>query len=125
MTAREIQAAEKILNMRYYGDNARTLNNLKRPRLKEDEIFEEELSCREMINSIMIYGGSCEKSTYQYKEYLLPYTNKSTWHKGLITIARLDELIKEQAADIAKAEIGFAGYDDEGGAYNYCRFADE
>ena len=125
MTAKQIQAAKDLLHMRYYGDNPRTPDNLKRQWLKEDEVFEEELSCREMINSIMIYGGSCGKDTYEYNKYLKPYTEKGTWHDGLITVARLDELIREQKEDIAKAEIGFAGYDSEGVSYNYCRFADE
>lgn len=125
MTAKEIQAAKDLLYMRYYGDGCRVPQNLRRPWSKEDEAFEEELSCREMIDSILIYGGSCEKDSYQYDKYLKPYTEKGTWHDGLITLARLDELIKEQKADIEKAEIGFAGYDSEGVSYNYCRFADE
>ena len=122
MTAKEIQAIKDTLHKKYYGDEC------VKPGVKwekQDEITEEEMSCREMINSIMIYGGSCEKNTYQYEKYLLPYTKKGTWHDGLITLARLDELIKEQKADIEKAEIGFAGCDSEGVSYNYCRFADE
>lgn len=122
MTAKEIQAAKDLLHMRYYGDGC-VKPGVKW--LKEDEVLDEELSCREMINSILIYGGSCDAGSYQYDKYLKPYTEKETWHNGLITLTRLDELIKEQKADIAKAEIGFAGYDSEGVSYNYCRWADE
>ena len=125
MTAKQIEAARDLLHMRYYGDESRLTQNLKQPWTKEDEVFEEELSCREMINSILIYGGNCDEDGYQYKQYLLPYTKKGTWHDGLISKERLAELISEQKADIAKAEIGFAGYDSEGVSYNYCKFADE
>ena len=125
MTAKQIEVAKNALHTKYYGDECRVPQNLKQPWTKEDEALEEELSCREMINSIMIYGGDCAKDSYQYEKYLLPYTKKGTWHDGLITEQRLDELIQEQAKDIAEAQIGFAGYDSEGVSYNYCRFADE
>jgi len=125
MTRKEIKAARELLNLRYYGGKCHVPSNLIRPWLKEDEVFKEELSCREMINSILIYGGSCAEDAYQYKRYLKPYTEKGTYHDGLITKERLAELIEEQKADIAKAQIGFAGYDSEGCSYNYCKFADE
>ena len=125
MTGKEIQAAKDLLHMRYYGDNARTPDNLIRPRLKEDEVFEEELSCREMINSILIYNGSCSKESYSYHRYLLPYTRKENYHKGLISVKRLQELIKEQQDSFSRATVGFAGYDSEGVSYNYCKWEDD
>lgn len=125
MTEKQIQAAKDLLYMRYYGDNARTPDNLIRPRLKEDKVFEEELSCREMINSILIYGGNCNEDSYDYQRYLLPYTRKEDWHKGLISVKRLQELIDEQKDSFSRATVGFAGYDSEGVSYNYCKWEDD
>lgn len=114
MTSKQIAAAKKAL--------------YKKPKQewsKADKILYEELTCREMINSILIYGGTCEKDTYQYQRYIKPYIVGNTWHKTLLSEERVDELIAEQKAEIAKAEIGFAGYDDEGCSYRYCKFADD
>ena len=85
----------------------------------------EELDCREMINSILIYGGTCAKDSYEYKRYLKPFITDKKWHRIQLTEQRVDELITEQKADFAKAKVGFAGCDSEGGGYNYCRWADE
>ncbi len=126
MTAKEIQAAKDLLYMRYYGDECRVPQNLKRPWIKEDEVFEEELSCREMINSMLIYGDSIEKDSYGYNKYLKPYTEKGTWHDGLLTEQRVNELIAEQKADFAKAKVRYGVYTDgEGCTYNSCVWADE
>lgn len=125
MTGKQIEKAKEELNAKYYGDLCRVPENLKQQWTKEDKVLEEELDCREMINSILIYGGTCAKDSYQYERYLKPFIKGDLWHKVLLSEERVDELIAEQKADIAKAEIGFAGYDSEGGGYNYCRWADE
>jgi len=124
MTQKQIDAVKEIIYNKYRGHKDYPLGSDKYVS-HEDKVIEEELSCREMINSILIYGGSCEKDTYQYTKYLKPYTEKGTWHKGLISEQRLNEIISEQKTDFAKAEVGFAGYDGEGVSYNYCRWADE
>ena len=125
MTRKEIEATRELLNLRYYGNNPHLPEYQLREWLPEDEVLEEELSCREMINSIMIYGGDCSEDSYQYKKYLISYVEGNPWHKGLITKERLAQLIEEQREDIKKAQIGFAGCDSEGCSYNYCRWADE
>ena len=126
MTAKEIQAAKDLLNMRYYGNECRVPQNLKRPWSKEDEIFEEELSCRDMINSMLVYGDSVEKGSYGYNKYLKTYTEKGTWHDGLLTEKRLAEIIAEQKKDFEKAIVKRDVYtDSEGCSYNSCRWADE
>lgn len=126
MTEKQIEAAKDALHKKYYGNNCRYWENLIQPWTKEDEILEEELSCRSMINSMLVYGDSTEEGSYSYDRYLKPYYEGDTWrNKGLITKARVLELIEEQKADFAKAEVGFAGYDSEGCSYNYCRWADE
>lgn len=125
MTEKQIEAAKDALHKKYYGDGCMFIDNLKQPWTKEDKILEEELSCRNMINSILIYGGTCAKDSYQYKQYLKPYIKGDQWHKVLLSEERVDELIAEQKADFAKAEVGFAGYDSEGCSYNYCKWADE
>ena len=124
MTGKQISAAQEEIYAKYrhYPDYPIGSDEYME---ESDKILEEELSCREMINSILIYGGSCDKESYQHKRYLLPYTQKGTWHDGLISEERLEELITEQKADFAKAEVGFSGYDSEGVSYNYCKWADE
>ena len=102
------------------------IDNLKQPWTKEDEVLEEELSCRGMINSILIYGNSTDEGSYSYDRYLKPYTIKGTWHDGLIPKKRLNKLIAEQKADFAKAVVRTNVYtDSEGCSYNSCRWADE
>lgn len=126
MTAKEIQAAKDALYEKYYGDKSRLPQNLKQPWTKEDEIFEEELSCRDMINSMLVYGDSVEKGSYGYNKYLKTYTEKGTWHDGLLTEKRLAEIIAEQKKDFEKAIVKRDVYtDSEGCSYNSCRWADE
>ena len=122
MTRKQIEAAERKLVEQYHDYETNT--NFREP-THEERLAYEELQCREMINSILIYGGTCAKDSYQYERYLKPFIKGDLWHKVLLSEERVDELIAEQKADIAKAEIGFAGYDSEGGGYNYCRWADE
>jgi hypothetical protein len=77
-----------------------------------------ELFCREMINSILIYGGKPRKENGEYGKYLQDYVNELGKDK-------VDELIDEQEEEFSKAIVGYAGTDNEGLSYNYCRWADE
>ena len=128
MTDKQIQAAKKLLNEKHYGDGPYTKDNEIVPWDEKDNILMEELSCRDMINSILIYSGpeACKSGLYRYERYLKPYTVNAGWHKGLISVERLAELIEEQKADFAKAKTGWCDFtDSEGGSYKYCQWADE
>ena len=127
MTEKQIEAAKDTLHKKYYGNGCMCSDNLKQPWSKEDKILEEELSCRGMINSILIYGSSADEGSYSYDRYLKPYYEGDTWrNKGLITKARVLELIEEQKADFAKAIVRANVYEDsEGCTYNSCVWADE
>jgi hypothetical protein len=128
MTEKQIQAAKDALHKKYYGDGCVYWENLIQPWTKEDEILEEELSCRSMINSILIYGGRTDKESYDYKRYLMRYVTGTVYnnYKGLLTEQRVNELIEEQKADFAKAVVRSNVYTDgEGCSYNSCVWADE
>ena len=66
MTGKQIKNAWHDLNVKYYGDKCRSIENLLQPRSKKDEKLEEELWCREMINSCLIYGRSRD---YFFEKY--------------------------------------------------------
>ena len=86
-----------------------------------------ELSCREMINSIMIYGNI--NSPYNEKEDKLDRYLEERWQeRGMFYVPRkrIIELVKEQQADFAKAVVKSGVYTDyEGCTYNTCVWADE
>lgn len=86
-----------------------------------------ELSCREMINSIMIYGNI--NSPYNEKEDKLDRYLEERWQeRGMFYVPRkrIIELVKEQQADFAKAVVKSGVYTDhEGCTYNSCVWADE
>ena len=86
-----------------------------------------ELSCREMINSIMIYGNIY--SPYDEKEDKLDRYLEERWQKrGIFYVPRkrIIELVKEQQADFAKAVVkSGVCIDYEGCTYNTCVWADE
>ena len=80
----------------------------------------EELSCRGMINSILIYHGAAQvqPSAYYYGQYLKEYEKK-------LGSERVQELCGEQLDDFRKAVVQFAGYDGEGVSYKSIMWADE
>ena len=67
MTRKEIEAAEEKLVKQYHDYETNT--NFREPTL-EERLAYEELQCREMINSILIYGSSANKGSYSYEKYL-------------------------------------------------------
>lgn len=102
------------------------------PRLRdmneEQEREYAELSCREMINSIMIYGNI--NSPYNEKEDKLDRYLEERWQERgsmyYVPRKRIIELVKEQQADFAKAVVKSGVYTDyEGCTYNSCVWADE
>ena len=101
------------------------------PRLRdmneEQERVYAELSCREMINSIMIYGNI--NSPYNEKEDKLDRYLEERWQeRGMFYVPRkrIIELVKEQQADFAKAKVNRGVYTDhEGCTYNSCTWGDE
>ena len=116
MTGKEIKKAWHDLNTKYYGDKCRSRENLLQPRSKKDEKLEEELRCREMINSCLIYGRS---ENYFFEKYGGKYIEK-------LWIRRVTKLVKEQKADIEKSKVRCWVYEDaEGGSYNSIKRRDE
>ena len=101
------------------------------PRLRdmneEQEKIYRELSCREMINSIMIYGNinsPYNEKTGKLDYYLLDYAKDSGFYG--IGKQRVLELVREQQADFAKANVNYGVYTDgEGCTYNSCNWGDE
>ena len=94
---------------------------------KEQENVYAELSCREMINSIMIYGNinsPYNEKTGELDYYLRDYAKDSGFHG--IGKQRVIELVREQQADFAKAKVNCGVYTDgEGCTYNSCTWGDE
>lgn len=125
MTEKQIDAAKAYLSKKYYNGKPHTPDNLVQPWSEEDKLYQEELSFRSMVNSILIYGGSCVEGGNKWDSYLLPYINGNQWHKVLIPKERALQIIKEQEYDVSQSEIGYAGEDSEGVSYNYCKWADE
>ena len=87
-----------------------------------------ELSCREMINSIMIYGNI--NSPYNEKEDKLNMYIEDRWKDKesmfYVPRERIIELVKEQQEDFKKATVGRGCYTDfEGCTYNSCVWGDE
>ncbi len=96
--------------------------NGKPPVLTPEQMkLREELSCREMINSILIYWGfeGLKVDGFCYKEYLKSYVDKL----GPDTVKRLCD---EQAEDFKNAVVyKNVDIDSEGVAYNSIVWADE
>lgn len=87
---------------------------------EEEKKLDNELSCREMINSILIYGylNNTVDEIYENK-YLRGY-------KKDISEERIKELIKEQQEDLKKSKINQDVYtDSEGVTYNSVSWYDD
>lgn len=119
MTGEEIKRQEEALWTKYYGDKCRSIDNLIMPWSKEDEILMEELNCRDMIQSMLIYGSSVEEGSYDFNRYLASYYDKSLRKDALLSKSRVLELIKEEKEEISSAVIHRNVYTDcEGCTYN-------
>ena len=87
----------------------------------EEKQLDRELSCREMINSLLIYHGrnGISMDNYFGKEYLSDYVKEL----GQETV---DRLCTEQLKDFEKAVVyENVGTDNEGVSYNSIKWADE
>lgn len=126
MTEKQIEALEKELNTKHYGNKCYMPENLIMPWTREEEVIMQELQIRSMINSILIYGGDPTEGTWKHDQYLKPYYEGKNWrNKGYVTRERVNELIAEQKDSFSRATVGFAGYDGEGVSYNYCHWEDD
>lgn len=112
MTGREIEAARKQLPPRTQVPWKDWTEEQKRT--------DRELSCREMINSILIYHGkySIQEDVFYDNKYLTDYVSQL----GKETVGRL---CKEQLEDFSKAVVRDAGTDGEGLSYRSITWADE
>jgi hypothetical protein len=101
-----------------------TLPNVYQPRTEEQRKVENELRCREMVNSILIYDflpTDVDESTIAKvanNRYMQSYREK-------IDAQRINEIVAEQIEDYKHCKVGFAGTDCEGLSYNYCLWADD
>lgn len=120
MTGPEIEKRKTELYSKYYGENSRTLDNLKMAWTKEDETEMEELSCRDMINSCLIYGSDPFHTTtkhwcghgYCERSYMSDY-------EDVLGKKRVKVLVGEQRETISKSTIQHNVYEDsEGCTYN-------
>ncbi|MCD7794703.1 MAG: hypothetical protein LUC96_10365 [Alistipes sp.] len=111
MTEKQIEAAIKALP------------RLLEPRTPAQSRQLEELSCREMINSCLIYHSArydfYDPKTKEFGRYAKDYVESL----GEETVVRL---YNEQAEDFSKAIVRHGVYtDSEGCTYNSCTWADE
>ena len=123
MTQKQIEKAKnelrELVNMN--GSNEQT------------EQIRKELSCREMINSILVYDNGDRtlfdrdgRINYYLREYAEEQRNGTCAKWYFIGMKRTKELIEEQKADFAKAKVVVGAFTDcEGGIYNSCKWADE
>lgn len=120
MTGPQIEKLKDEINTKYYGDECLLPENLKMPITKEDETLLEELACREMINSCLVYGSDpfqlIEKWWYMHGYCKRSYMSD---YEDTLGKKRVKELYKEQLADIRKATVKHNVYEDsEGCTYN-------
>ena len=99
-----------------------TLPGIMMPCTPEQRRLGDELDCRDMINSCLIYGQGYDfydTRTGNFGRYAVRYIK----YLGVETVERL---WNEQCADFAKAIVNKSVYtDSEGCTYNSCIWADE
>lgn len=114
MTRKQISAAEQTLPPY-------------RERSAEQVTLAKELRCRNMINSLMIYGNINSPYNEQTKEfnfYLHDYVSGDEF--SFLGTKRVLELVREQQEDFKKAKVKNNVYVDcEGCSYNSCTWADD
>ena len=111
MTRKQIEAAKKALP------------GFWEPKTAMQHRQEKELSCREMINSCLVYGsanyGFYNPATGEFGRYSENYVKSL----GKETVIRL---YNEQASDFSRAVVKHGVYTDgEGCSYNTCIWEDE
>lgn len=119
MTQKQIEARKNAIYFSVYKGGVRIG--------KTDEFTEsqnrelEELACRDMVNSILIYHYEPTQ-----KRIAFPKGNRYL-HSYIVTLG-LDltkKLWKEQVKDFRKTMVGNAGSDSEGCTYKCCKCADD
>lgn len=110
MTGKQIEAARKALSGSFS-------NMTPKQRQQYDE-----LSCREMINSCLVYGEGYDFYDSNSGKFG-PAAERHVKQLGEKTALRL---FKEQVDDFSKAIVHYGVFtDDEGCTYNSCTWADE
>lgn len=114
MTQREIDAAKKTLPSRFEYKNW----------TEEQKKLDEELSCREMVNSCLCYGSI--KDFWEECPWRWGDKSYAASHIRKLGMERVKEIVKEQEADFAKAIVRRNVFtDSEGVTYNSILWADE
>lgn len=114
MTRKQIEVAKKTL--------PRILDVPYREWTAEQKNLDNELSCREMINSCLTYGQMNDF----YRESTGEWGRWAELHRKDLSDERIIELIAEQRADFEKATVNSRVYtDSEGLSYNSVKWADD
>ena len=120
MTDKQLEAARQEIKARYPDPDEEWSD--------EDADTAYELRCRDMINTILVYGGAdaVKKGSNKYMDSLLPFTRHPSPHGGVISVSRLDELIAEQLDSFSRAKVVKNSYtDSEGVSYNSIVWEDD
>ena len=114
MTQRQIDAAKKTLPSRFAYQTW----------TDEQKRLDKELSCRDMINSCLTYGGI--RGFWQECGWRVGDKSYAAPHIRALGLARVHELVAEQEADFAKARVVPCTFtDSEGVTYNSVLWGDE
>lgn len=112
----EIERRERDIYYNAYGFGTRFCGNKHLSKSEEREM--QEMWCRRMINSCLIYGtlySFFNESTQKFVEYGLEYENTLGYDVTL-------KLLRAQQERFKHAKVGYAGTDSEGCSYNYCKW---
>lgn len=116
MSDEEIQVRRDALYLRVYKGGSRTG---KEDHFMKSELQElEELSCRSMINSCLIYGqlyDFFDEKSEKFVSYGKDFEESLGYDLTLKLLVAQQERFKH-------AEVGYAGEDYEGCSYNYCKW---
>lgn len=106
MTRKEIEKAYNILYKKYYWDNPHTNKYLLKKWTKKDKTTENELNCREMLNSCLLYSGWDIVHSQYLKSYIL-----ELWEE------KVQKLYEEQLKDFKEAKTCKVWEDSEWWTY--------
>lgn len=117
MTRKEIEAARKSL--------PRILDIPRRNWTDKQRKTDDELDCREMINSCLCYGG-IEGFWQKFDSFPEGWHSYADRYIAKLGEKRVREIVAEQERDFAKATVSYDVYTDcEGCTYNSIRWVDE